>query len=168
MGQPEFEGSEYTSGFSFSADGMPEQFVLNFFAGPSSIPFDGKGIVGIGVDICSVPRVQEAVEHHSFYTRVAYTAEEIAYCEQAKGSLRFQRYADRFAGKEAVAKAIGGIPHKYQDISIHNLEDGKPFVELYGRAKEWVEKQGIGDVFISLSNVKEFAIAFAVAIRKSP
>ena len=63
-------------------------------------------IVGSGVDIEEVPRIRAAIERHGrrFIERI-YTSAEIAYVECKKN--RFERYAARFAAKEAGMKALG-------------------------------------------------------------
>ena len=65
-------------------------------------------IVGMGIDIAEVPRIQAVIESQKErFLRRVYTLEEVAYCEQFKN--KYERYAGRFAVKEAAMKALGRI-----------------------------------------------------------
>lgn len=121
--------------------------------------------IGVGVDICDVARMQEAIGS-PLYAELTFTPEEIAYCELASGNLRAERYAARFAAKEAVAKAIGGIPHSFTDICILKEETGKPRVELRGRARDYAQMAGIDSIFLSISHITDAAVAFSIAVRR--
>lgn len=117
-------------------------------------------IIGIGVDQIEVSRIVKACEKESFLQKI-YSDEEHGLIAKRKSCA-----ATNFAGKEAVAKAIGsgfaGISPK--EISILRKESGAPFVRLSGRARELAKEQGITAVHISLSDSKTFAIAYAVAV----
>ena len=130
-------------------------------------PFTAENIGAVGVDICDVARIQEAIERRPLYTKLTFTPKEIAYCDRASGDLRAQRYATRFAAKEAVAKALGGMPYRYTDIGVVNEENGKPQVELRGKAKEYSERIGVRTIHLSLAHIRETAIAFSIAIRQT-
>ena len=62
-------------------------------------------IFGIGSDVVEVERIKNAIENHPRFLKKIYTEKEIKYCE-SKNTNRFQSYASRFAGKEAVAKSL--------------------------------------------------------------
>lgn len=116
----------------------------------------------IGNDIIETERVRRIFEKYpeKFKNRV-FTQSEIQYCD-GKGACKYQSYAARFAAKEAVFKAISDIlPNKYSvewtDIEIINNEQGKPFVNLHNVS-------GIDSIEISLSHVKEYAMATALVI----
>ena len=120
-----------------------------------------------GVDIIEIKRVKESIEstNKEFCKRV-YTDAEIKFCENKKNQ-KYQHYAARFAGKEAVFKAISSIlENKYEiswkDIEILNYEDGKPYVKI---PEKYMKK--IGDIDISISHCKEYAIANVVVIINS-
>src|SRR3989449_2048450 len=90
----------------------------------------------MGADIAEVERVRAAIERHgeSFLRRV-FTASEIAYCEKHRN--KFERYAGRFAAKEAAMKALGtgwrgGV--RWQDIEVMREDSGKPKLALRGVA----------------------------------
>lgn len=127
-----------------------------------------RNIVEPGVDICEISRMQEAVEKHPLFAKRHFTPEEIAQCDHANGTLRAREYADRFAGKEAVAKAIGGIPHSFMDICIIKDESGKPEVQLRGRVKHHAADVGINSISLSFAHIKDAVIAVCIAEGKCP
>lgn len=121
-------------------------------------------IIGIGVDGVSRERVRKACEKTSFITK--YYSEE----EQKLIWERQNRAATNFAGKEAVAKAFGtgfaeGISPK--EIEILRNEKGAPFVRLSGKAKEYAEDLCIENIHISLTDTKEHALAYVIAVGNS-
>ena len=120
-------------------------------------------LLGVGVDLCGVARIERAIEKAHFYERV-FTPEERAYLNQ-KGKGRAQSAAAMFAAKEAVAKALGtGFSGGVMpwNISVVHNEKGAPSAELTGAAKERLEQIGGAGVRISLSHEGDSAIAFAV------
>src|ERR1700728_898017 len=99
-------------------------------------------IVGTGVDLAEVPRIRASIERFGerFTSRI-YTPAEISYVERKAN--RFERYAARFAAKEAGMKAIGtGWRHgvRWQDFEVANLRSGKPTLLLHGVAAKFAEK----------------------------
>jgi len=118
----------------------------------------------IGTDIVEIARIKEAIDRwgEKFLQRV-YTEPELKLCHKKIPSL-----AVRFAGKEAVIKALGtqtkGIG--WRDIQILSDPDGKPSVRLYGKAQGQADALGLGGFAISLSHSREYAIAFAVGEEK--
>lgn len=121
------------------------------------------GFIEPGVDICEISRIQEAVEKHPLFARQHFTPEEIDQCNHVNPALRAKELADCFAGKEAVAKAIGGIPHSFMDICILKGEGGKPEVELRGRAKLHADEMGINSISLSFTHMKDASIAVCIA-----
>ena len=120
-------------------------------------------LLGVGVDLCGIARIERAIEKEHFYERV-FTPEERAYLDQ-KGKSRAQSAAAMFAAKEAVAKALGtGFSGGVMpwNISVVHDEKGAPGAELSGAAKERLEQMGGAGVRISLSHEGDSAIAFAV------
>ena len=120
-------------------------------------------LLGVGVDLCGVARIERAIEKEHFYERV-FTPEERAYLDP-KGKSRAQSAAALFAAKEAVAKALGtGFSGGVMpwNISVVHDEKGAPGAELSGAAKERLEQMGGAGVRISLSHEGDSAIAFAV------
>jgi holo-[acyl-carrier protein] synthase len=118
-------------------------------------------IVGTGIDIAEVPRIREAIERHGqrFLNRV-FTEGEIQYCESKAN--RVERYAARFAAKEAVMKAIGtGWNHgvRWRDIEVARKPGGRPTLLLHGKAAEFARKLGATNIALSITHTAEQAMA---------
>ena len=118
----------------------------------------------IGTDIIEVERIKNAMENAEFSTRV-FTPEEIEYCESGSDKIKYQRYAARFAAKEAVFKAISSVLDskfdiEWKDIEILKDEQDRPFVNLYGVLKERI--MTTYNIDISISHVSEIAVASCV------
>jgi holo-[acyl-carrier protein] synthase len=121
-------------------------------------------IVGMGLDIAEIDRIQAAIERHGrpFIERL-FTPAEIAYCERHKN--KFERFAGRFAVKEAAMKALGtGWRHgvRWRDIEITNLPGGKPTLRLSGVASEFAVKLGVKNISLSITHSGNFALAQVV------
>jgi holo-[acyl-carrier protein] synthase len=121
-------------------------------------------IVGTGVDLAEVPRVRHLIERYGrrFIERV-YTPAEIAYVERKAN--RFERFAARFAAKEAGMKAIGtgwkfGVT--WQDFEVANLPSGKPTLRLHGVAARVAEKLGVRHISLSLTHTTEYGLAHLI------
>lgn len=119
--------------------------------------------VKTGTDIIEVERIKDSIEKlgDKFLNRV-YTSNEIAYCESKKSN-KYEHYAARFAAKEAIFKAISPLlDNKFSidwiDIEILNDNQGRPYVNFY---KDELKKVNID---LSLSHIKEYAVAMAVAV----
>ena len=118
-------------------------------------------IVGTGIDIAEVPRIREAIERHGerFLKRI-FTEGEIQYCESKAN--RVERYAARFAAKEAGMKAIGtGWNHgvRWRDIEVARKPGGRPTLLLHGKAAEFAAKLGATNVALSLTHTADQAFA---------
>ena len=117
--------------------------------------------IKIGTDIIEVERIKNAMENAEFSTRV-FTPEEIEYCESGADKIKYQRYAARFAAKEAVFKAISPIlankfDIEWKDIEVIKDDQDRPFIKIYNdKVKDVV-------IDISMSHVETYAIATAVA-----
>lgn len=123
-------------------------------------------IYGIGTDIVEVKRVKSALEKYPGFKNRVYTKHEITFCEDKKNkTARYISYAQRFAAKEAVAKAFGtgmGKTIFFRDIEVQNLPSGQPLIKLSAKAQELLVKKGPFDLTISLSGTKDFAVAFVI------
>lgn len=122
--------------------------------------------IGCGTDIIEVQRIKESIEKFKdkFLNKI-YTEKEIEYCMK-KSEVKYQRFAARFAAKEAIYKAISNqLRNKYniswKNIEIINDDHGKPFVEFIDVAFDDIET-----IDISLSHIKEYAIANCICIFK--
>ena len=121
-------------------------------------------IVGTGVDLAEVPRIRTSIERFGarFIERI-YTPAEIAYVERKAN--RYERYAARFAAKEAGMKAIGtGWRHgvRWQDFEVANLPSGKPTLRLHGVAARVADKLGVRNVSLSLTHTAELGMAHVI------
>ena len=119
-----------------------------------------------GVDIIEVDRIEKAVEDlgDGFLNRV-YTKTELEYCEKSN-KMRYQHLAARFAAKEAVFKALSCEINRenltWQVIEVINNEDGRPKINIE-KLKE-CGLENLEDIDVSMSHIKEYAIANAVAV----
>ncbi len=119
---------------------------------------------GIGTDLVDIARIAALYERYGerFVKRILSQEEYVLFKEHQ--SIAF--LAKRFAGKEAVAKALGtglGAQVAFTEISITNLENGKPVVKLLGKASVLLTELSIREILISLSDEKHYALAFAIA-----
>ncbi|MDP2996042.1 MAG: holo-[acyl-carrier-protein] synthase [Bryobacterales bacterium] len=121
-------------------------------------------ILGTGIDLAEVPRVRAAIERYGgrFIERI-YTPAEIAYVERKAN--RYERYAARFAAKEAGMKAIGtGWRHgvRWQDFEVLNLPSGRPTLKLHGVAARVAERLGVRVISLSLTHTAQQGMAFVI------
>src|SRR4051794_18880815 len=121
-------------------------------------------IVGTGIDIAEVPRIAEVIERHGErFLRRVFTEGEIAYCDSKAN--RIERYAARFAAKEAGMKALGtGWSHgvRWRDVEVGRQPGGRPTIIFHGKAAEFAAKLGTKNVALSLSHTVEQAIASVI------
>jgi holo-[acyl-carrier protein] synthase len=121
-------------------------------------------IVGTGVDLAEVPRIRASIERFGDrFTGRIYTAAEIAYVERKAN--RYERYAARFAAKEAGMKAIGtgwkrGVT--WQDFEVANLPSGKPTLRLHGVAADIAARLGVRTISLSLTHTAELGMAHVI------
>jgi len=114
----------------------------------------------VGIDLIEIKRIESAVKQWDkrFLNRV-YTEAELKICQGRIASL-----AAHFAGKEAIMKVLGtgvkGIG--WREIEILPNTEGKPLVQLYGKARERAKKLNLSEFSISLSDTKQYAIATAI------
>jgi holo-[acyl-carrier protein] synthase len=120
-------------------------------------------ILGLGVDICEIARMERALTRHATMRGRVFTPEEIAYCD-AKARPA-ESFAGRFAAREAVIKALGGYRARgWQDISVTRHPSGAPQIALGGNAKRRADLLGVDRVLITLTHEKTNAVAFAIAV----
>lgn len=118
-------------------------------------------IVGTGVDIAEVPRIAEAIARYGqrFLNRI-YTEGEIRYCDSKAN--RVERYAARFAAKEAAMKALGtGWNHgvRWKDCEVARQPGGRPTLKFHGKAAEVAQRLGTANIALSLTHTAEQAFA---------
>jgi holo-[acyl-carrier protein] synthase len=118
-------------------------------------------IVGMGIDIAEVPRIKAVIEvQKERFLRRVYTPDEVAYCEQFKN--KYERYAGRFAVKEAAMKALGtgwsrGV--RWVDVEVVRQRGGRPTLSLKGEAKKIADGLGVKSIAVSITHTAEQALA---------
>ena len=124
-------------------------------------------IFGIGTDVIEVERIKNAIENHPRFLKKIWTENEIQYCE-SKNANRFQSYASRFAGKEAVAKSLHQGLGKFlffNEIEILDNEFGYPFAALFGLSHFYCLSNNISDIKVTLSSTRNFCVAYAISLK---
>jgi holo-[acyl-carrier protein] synthase len=121
-------------------------------------------IVGTGVDITEVGRIEAAVKRFGdrFLKRV-FTPAEVRYCLGKPNAA--ERLATRFAAKEAGMKAIGtGLRHgvTWQDVEVLRLPGQRPVLQFHGKAAEFAAQLGCKRTHLSLSHTADQAIAYVI------
>ncbi len=118
-------------------------------------------IIGIGVDIVSMSRMEKVLANDAFIDRI-YTEREVAFAFEKARFLEI--YAGTFAAKEAVSKALGtGVREfSFEDIEILRDELGAPYVVFHGKAEEITKKMGIAKAHLSISHERESCVAICV------
>jgi holo-[acyl-carrier protein] synthase len=121
-------------------------------------------ILGTGVDLAEVGRIRDVIGRYGrrFIERV-YTPGEIAYVERRAN--RFERYAGRFAAKEAGMKAIGtgwrrGV--RWRDFEVANLPSGRPTLKLHGEAARVATELGVKMISLSITHTAELGMAYVI------
>jgi len=119
-------------------------------------------IVGIGLDLVEVARIEKAGKIDRFYTR-NFTAAEIALFDSKKP--RAQTVAGNFAAKEAVLKSLGcGLfDMPLIDIEVLRKESGQPYAVLHGQAKQIADDLRVSNIHLSITHTAQVAAAQAVA-----
>ncbi len=118
-------------------------------------------IIGTGIDIIEVPRVAEAIERFGDrFLRRIFTAGEIQYCQSKRNAV--ERFAARFAAKEAALKAIGtgwrsGVA--WTDVEVRRQPGGRPILTFSGAAGAHAVALGMKRASLSLSHTAEIATA---------
>lgn len=119
-------------------------------------------IWGIGVDLIEVERGAKKIAKPGFKERV-FTEREITYCDGFH--LSAERYAARFAAKEAFFKALGTGwmgTFSFNEVEIVHNTAGKPEIALHGAVKQYAEAQAFSNIQLSMSHVKAMAAAFVI------
>ena len=114
----------------------------------------------VGVDLIEIERIRRALERPGFRER-CFTEAERAYCDSKPNPA--QHYAGRFAGKEAVGKALGcGVYFTWKEIEIRGRP--KPGVHLTGRTAAWAEKVNAAEIELSMTHSQELAAAVCAVV----
>src|SRR3954452_17600711 len=118
-------------------------------------------IIGIGLDLAEVDRIEQAIAKHGerFLTRI-YTEAERRYCESKPN--KFERFAGRFAAKEAAMKAIGtgwrrGVA--WREFEVMRAPSGQPIIVFHGKALEFAKALGVKKALVTITHSEKSAIA---------
>lgn len=119
-------------------------------------------IYGIGIDIIEIVRIKKSINKYgdAFINKI-FTKNEIEYCINKPNI--YQHFAARFAGKEAVAKALSTMApngFNWKDIEIYNLENGLPQVKLFGKLAGFIDQTK--SLMISMSHSDKYVTCFAI------
>ncbi|MEJ7615598.1 MAG: holo-ACP synthase [Pyrinomonadaceae bacterium] len=119
-------------------------------------------IVSIGIDIIEVERIREVVARTPRFVDRVFTMRERDYCAGRGPMVSAQRYAARFAAKEAAFKAFGtgwsgGVG--WQEVEIVRQESGAPALIFHGKAQQLFERSGAKRVHLSMSHTAHHAVA---------
>ena len=113
----------------------------------------------VGVDLIEIERIERTLARYARFRERCFTDEERAYCESRPNPA--QHYAARFAGKEAVGKALGcGVEFRWREVEIAGRP--KPGVRLSGWTKAWGERVGAGRIDLSMTHSRALAAAICV------
>ncbi len=120
-------------------------------------------IIGIGIDIVSIDRLQTALKGTHSMEQKVFTPEEIRFCSSRKN--KYQHFGGRFAAKEAALKALGtgwskGI--RWTDVEITKGDRGEPILSFHAKAKKVFEKLGAQTTWLSITHSTDHAVAVVV------
>jgi holo-[acyl-carrier protein] synthase len=117
--------------------------------------------VKVGLDVIEIRRVSGALERYAAFRERCFTEAERAYCDSRPNPA--QHYAARFAGKEAVGKALGfGVAPAFAWKDVEIAGRPKPDVRLSGRVAQWARGVGAGPIDLSMTHSKDIAAAVCV------
>lgn len=118
-------------------------------------------VIHVGTDLIEIARVRRSLDRYARFRDRCFTPAEQAYCESRRNPA--ESYAGRFAGKEAVGKALGfGVARAFAWKDIEIVGRPKPAVRLSGRVAAWAESRGAGAIDLSMTHSRELAQAVAV------
>jgi holo-[acyl-carrier protein] synthase len=126
-----------------------------------TIVFEAAVIVGLGLDISEIDRIEAALTRRgAAIVERLFTPAEVAYCESHKN--KFERYAGRFAAKEAAMKALGtgwrrGV--RWRDIEVVRQPSGKPTLKLTGVALDIASDLGVKNISLTITHSGNLALA---------
>ncbi len=117
--------------------------------------------MSVGLDLIEIERIRRALERHPGFRNRCFTPAEQAYCDSRRNPA--ESYAGRFAGKEAVGKALGfGVARAFAWKEVEIVGRPKPAVRLSGRLAAWAERRRAGAIDLSMTHSRELASAVAV------
>lgn len=123
-------------------------------------------ILGIGIDIVEIKRIEDALNKNKRFLDKLFTKEEIKYFESR--NFKIETIAGNFAAKEAISKAMGtGIRNfNFIDIEVLRNELGKPIVKTYNNLNKICIDYNVLEIKVSISHSDNYAVSNAIAIVK--
>jgi holo-[acyl-carrier protein] synthase len=119
-------------------------------------------VIRVGTDLIEIARIRRSLDRYASFRDRCFTAAEQAYCDARPNPA--ESYAGRFAGKEAVGKALGfGVARAFAWKEIEIVGRPKPSVRLSGRVAAVAERTGVRAIDLSMTHSRELAQAVAVA-----
>jgi holo-[acyl-carrier protein] synthase len=121
-------------------------------------------IIGTGIDICEVKRIADSIARFGdHFLRRIFTEQEIRYCQSKKNSV--ERFAARFAAKEATMKALGtgwsrGVI--WTALEVGHAPGGRPVLRLHGNAARIAEQLGVKRISLSVTHTESTAMAMVI------
>ena len=128
-------------------------------------PSSEVNIVGIGVDLVDVARVERILLRRQTFPDRVFSAEEVSYCNAQASPA--ECYAARWAAREACRKALGGIFRmRWRDVRVERSQSGAPRLTLLGSSRDRARSLGVSDVMLALTHERKVAAAFCVAVAR--
>jgi holo-[acyl-carrier protein] synthase len=119
----------------------------------------------VGLDLIEIERIRRALDRYPGFRERCFTEAERAYCDSRPNPA--QHYAARFAGKEAVGKALGfGVARAFAWHDVEIAGRPKPGVRLSGRVAAWAERAGAGGIDLSMTHSRGIAAAVCVVVER--
>jgi phosphopantetheine--protein transferase-like protein len=121
-------------------------------------------VLGVGIDLCEVDRMRRVLARTPGFADRVFTEDEQAYCRRRRDPV--ERFAARFAAKEAVLKAMGvGLGAcAFREIEVVRADSGAPSLALHGAAADLAAARGIGRWHVSLTHTSTLAEALVIAV----
>jgi holo-[acyl-carrier protein] synthase len=117
--------------------------------------------VKVGLDLIEIGRIERTLARYPSFRERVFTEAEREYCDSRPNPP--QHYAARFAGKEAVGKALGfGVAHAFAWTDVEIAGRPKPSVRLSGRVAAWARREEAGAIDLSMTHSRELAAAVCV------
>ena len=122
-------------------------------------------VVGIGVDLVDVQRVEEILKRRPTFEERVFTPGEITYCRRQASPA--EAYAARWAAREACRKSLGGIRQmRWHDVWVERAASGAPRLALAGTSLARAETLGVTEVMVALTHERRMAAAFCLAVHR--
>lgn len=123
-------------------------------------------ILGIGIDIVEIERIENILKNKKRFLNKIFTDEEIKYFESK--NFRAETIAGNFSAKEAISKAFGtGIKNfNFDDIEVLRDKNGKPIVKTYNNLRQMCIDYNVLEIQVSISHSENYAVANAMVIVK--